>query len=69
MIVTTDAHAACVGAHRGEDGGIIIIGTGTVAWAMLAGAVIAWAVGVFQFPTKAAVVARLRGGAPRVVGA
>ena len=37
MIITTDAHAACVGAHRGEDGGIIIIGTGTVAWAMLAG--------------------------------
>ena len=37
MMVTTDAHAACVGAHRGEDGGIIIIGTGTVAWAMLAG--------------------------------
>ena len=37
MMVTTDAHAACVGAHRGEDGGIIIIGTGTVGWAMLAG--------------------------------
>lgn len=37
MIVTSDAHAACVGAHRGEDGGVIIIGTGTVAWAVLAG--------------------------------
>ena len=37
MIVTTDAHAACVGAHRGEDGGVVIVGTGTVAWAMLAG--------------------------------
>lgn len=37
MTVTTDAHAACVGAHRGEDGGVIIIGTGTVAWAMLVG--------------------------------
>ena len=36
-IVTTDAHAACVGAHRGEDGGVIIVGTGTVAWATLAG--------------------------------
>jgi glucosamine kinase len=37
MTVTTDAHAACVGAHRGEDGGVIIVGTGAVAWAMLAG--------------------------------
>lgn len=36
-IVTTDAHAACIGAHRGEDGGVIIIGTGTVAWAILEG--------------------------------
>jgi glucosamine kinase len=36
MIVTTDAHAACVGAHRGEDGGVIIVGTGTIAWAILA---------------------------------
>ena len=33
-VVTTDAHAACVGAHRGEDGGVIIVGTGTVAWAV-----------------------------------
>jgi glucosamine kinase len=37
MIVTTDAHAACVGAHRGQDGGVIIVGTGSVAWATLAG--------------------------------
>jgi glucosamine kinase len=37
VIVTTDAHAACVGAHRGEDGGVIIVGTGTVAWAVHAG--------------------------------
>ena len=36
MIVTTDAHAACVGAHRGEDGGVVIVGTGTIAWAILA---------------------------------
>ena len=32
-IVTTDAHAACVGAHGGHDGGIIIIGTGSIGWA------------------------------------
>ena len=32
-IVTTDAHAACVGAHSGRDGGIIVIGTGSIGWA------------------------------------
>lgn len=36
-IVTTDAHAACIGAHGGKDGGIIIAGTGTVAWAIVRG--------------------------------
>jgi glucosamine kinase len=37
VIVTTDAHAACVGAHGGRDGGIIIAGTGTIGWAMVQG--------------------------------
>jgi glucosamine kinase len=32
-IVTTDAHAACAGAHGGRDGGIIIVGTGSIGWA------------------------------------
>jgi glucosamine kinase len=36
-IVTTDAHAACIGAHGGADGGIIIAGTGTVGWATVKG--------------------------------
>jgi glucosamine kinase len=36
-VVTNDAHAACVGAHRGRDGGIIVIGTGSIGWAQLAG--------------------------------
>jgi glucosamine kinase len=36
-LVTTDAQAACVGAHRGRDGGVIIAGTGTVGWAELGG--------------------------------
>src|SRR5262249_29272587 len=36
-LVTTDAHAACVGAHRGQDGGVIVIGTGTIGWAALKG--------------------------------
>jgi glucosamine kinase len=35
--VTTDAHAACVGAHRGLDGGVVVVGTGTVGWAELEG--------------------------------
>jgi glucosamine kinase len=35
--ITTDAHAACVGAHRGHDGGVIVVGTGSVGWAQLDG--------------------------------
>jgi glucosamine kinase len=34
-VITTDAHAACIGAHEGRDGGVIIVGTGTVAWALI----------------------------------
>jgi glucosamine kinase len=37
MIVTTDAHAACVGAHGERDGGIVIVGTGTVGWGRVLG--------------------------------
>lgn len=37
MMVTTDAHAACIGAHGRTDGGIIIAGTGTVGWAIVNG--------------------------------
>jgi glucosamine kinase len=36
-IITTDAHAACIGAHGERDGGIIVVGTGTVGWAMRKG--------------------------------
>lgn len=36
-VITTDAHAACLGAHDGKDGGVIIAGTGAVAWALLKG--------------------------------
>ena len=32
VIVTTDAHAACAGAHAGRNGGIIIVGTGSIGW-------------------------------------
>jgi glucosamine kinase len=36
-VITTDAHAACLGAHGERDGGIIIAGTGSVGWAVVAG--------------------------------
>src|SRR2546423_3020163 len=36
-LITTDAHAACIGAHGGRDGGIVIVGTGSVAWANVRG--------------------------------
>ena len=36
-MITSDAHAACVGAHRGGDGGIVIAGTGSIGWAIVAG--------------------------------
>jgi glucosamine kinase len=36
-IITADAHAACVGAHRGHDGGVVIVGTGSIGWAVLRG--------------------------------
>jgi len=33
----TDAEAACVGAHGGGNGGIIVIGTGSIGWAQMNG--------------------------------
>ncbi len=32
ILITTDAHAACVGAHGERDGGIVVAGTGTIGW-------------------------------------
>ena len=34
-VITTDAHAACIGAHGERDGGVIVAGTGTVGWAVV----------------------------------
>jgi glucosamine kinase len=36
-LVTTDAEAACVGAHAGRDGAIVVVGTGSIGWAKLGG--------------------------------
>lgn len=35
LAVESDAYAACLGAHRGRDGGIVIFGTGSSACAIL----------------------------------
>jgi glucosamine kinase len=43
-----DAIIACLGAHRGRDGGVVIVGTGSVALAMLDGREIR--VGGYGFP-------------------
>lgn len=37
MFLTTDQHSACLGAHRGEDGAVIIAGTGSVGYAWVGG--------------------------------
>jgi glucosamine kinase len=37
VVVTNDARAACIGAHAGRDGGIVIAGTGSIGWAILGG--------------------------------
>jgi glucosamine kinase len=36
-ILTADAHAACIGAHNGGDGGVVVVGTGSIGWAALRG--------------------------------
>jgi glucosamine kinase len=50
VVVITDAHAACMGAHRGEDGGIVIVGTGSIGWAVHGGRSIR--VGGWGFPAS-----------------
>ena len=39
VVFATDAQAACVGAHGGRNGGIIVIGTGSIGWGQLNGRV------------------------------
>ena len=38
VMVVNDAVTACIGAHAGQDGGLVVAGTGSVAIARLAGA-------------------------------
>ena len=37
LMLTSDAHTACLGAHNGKDGAIIIVGTGVVGYEIDAG--------------------------------
>lgn len=46
--LTTDAHVACIGAHDGQDGAIIIIGTGVAGYQVQQG--ISTKVGGWGFP-------------------
>lgn len=48
LIVSSDSHVACLGAHGGEDGAIIIAGTGVVGYQIDAGQVVQ--VGGWGFP-------------------
>ena len=34
-ILASDAEAACIGAHAGADGGVVVVGTGSIGWAIL----------------------------------
>jgi glucosamine kinase len=47
-ILASDAEAACIGAHAGADGGVVVVGTGSIGWAMLGSA--AHRVGGWGFP-------------------
>ena len=37
LALATDAHTACLGAHGGRDGAILILGTGSCGWAIVKG--------------------------------
>jgi glucosamine kinase len=49
-LLTTDAHAACVGAHGGRNGGIVVVGTGSVGWGIVGGR--EYRVGGWGFPVS-----------------
>ncbi|HEY8567426.1 MAG TPA: BadF/BadG/BcrA/BcrD ATPase family protein [Beijerinckiaceae bacterium] len=49
-VVTSDAEIACLGAHGGEDGGVVVAGTGTIAYALVQGRVLRF--GGWGFPVS-----------------
>jgi len=48
MSLTTDWHTACLGAHRGDDGAVIIVGTGSCGYARIGSEIIS--IGGHGFP-------------------
>jgi glucosamine kinase len=48
MAFASDAAIACLGAHAGEDGGVVIVGTGSIGFARVAGETVI--VGGYGFP-------------------
>ncbi len=48
--VISDAYIACVGAHAGGDGGIVIVGTGSIGYALIGAET--YRVGGFGFPVS-----------------
>ena len=47
-ILASDAEAACIGAHAGADGGVVVVGTGSIGWAILG--TDAYRIGGWGFP-------------------
>src|SRR3984893_11225393 len=37
VVFASDANVACLGAHRGRDGGIVVLGTGSIGFASVKG--------------------------------
>lgn len=50
VMVVSDARTACVGAHQGDDGAIVIVGTGSIAYGLVGGKTVR--VGGFGFPSS-----------------
>jgi glucosamine kinase len=48
LVISSDAHTACLGAHAGKDGAVIIVGTGAVGFQLVANQ--ATKVGGWGFP-------------------
>jgi len=50
ITVVSDAKTACIGAHGGRDGGIVIVGTGSIGYGLTSGKT--FRVGGFGFPVS-----------------
>lgn len=50
LVIETDAYIACLGAHRGEDGAILVLGTGSCGLALVGGR--RYNVGGWGFPVS-----------------